>query len=71
MSEDSDILIVGAGAAGLSAGIALAQAGRRVTVAGELDLRQTARTVALFEASLAFYESTGLLDSIAAESAPL
>lgn len=71
MSEQADILIVGAGAAGLSAGIALAQAGRRVTVAGQIDLRPTARTVALFEASLGFYESVGLLDAIARESAPL
>jgi 2-octaprenyl-6-methoxyphenol hydroxylase len=71
MSEQTDILIAGAGAAGLSAGIALAQAGRRVTVVGEIDLRASARTVALFEASLAFYDSIGLLDAIAAESAPL
>lgn len=71
MSKHPDILIVGAGAAGLSAGIALARAGRRVTIVGELDLRPTARTVALFEASLVFYESIGLLEAIAAQSAPL
>ncbi len=71
MSKNPDILVVGAGAAGLSAGIALAKAGHSVVVAGQVETRQTARTVALFDASLGFYESIGLLGEIEARGAPL
>ena len=71
MSKNPDILVVGAGAAGLSAGIALAKAGHAVVVAGQVETRQTARTVALFDASLGFYESIGLLGEIEARGAPL
>ena len=71
MSERSDILIAGAGAAGLTLGIALAGAGFEVTIAGRLDLRRNGRTVALFEASLRFYRALGLWDRFASEAAPL
>lgn len=56
----TDILIAGAGAAGLSAAIALAQAGFSVVCVGSIDLRANGRTVALFEASLRFYKSLGV-----------
>ncbi|VTZ28155.1 Ubiquinone biosynthesis protein UbiH [Methylocella tundrae] len=55
-----DILVAGAGAAGLSAAIALDQAGFSVACAGLIDRRANGRTVALFEASLRFYKSLGL-----------
>ena len=71
MSERSDILIAGAGAAGLTLGIALAEAGFEVTIAGRLDLRRNGRTVALFEASLRFYRALGLWERLATQAAPL
>ncbi len=57
---DVDILVVGAGAAGLSCAIALSQAGFTVACVGRIDLRANGRTVALFEGSLRFYKSLGL-----------
>ncbi|WP_084572806.1 FAD-dependent monooxygenase [Methylocapsa aurea] len=53
----ADILVAGAGAAGLSAALALAQAGFSVICVGHVDRRANGRTVALFEASLRFYKS--------------
>jgi 2-octaprenyl-6-methoxyphenol hydroxylase len=71
MSERSDILIAGSGAAGLTLGIALAEAGFEVTIVGRLDLRRNGRTVALFEASLRLYRALGLWERLAAQAAPL
>ena len=72
MSETpTDILIAGAGAAGLSAGIGLARRGRRVTVVGKIDRRPTGRTIALLDASMRFYEDIGLADDIARNGALL
>lgn len=56
----ADILVAGAGAAGLSAALALVQAGFSVVCVGCVDRRANGRTVALFEASLRFYKSLGL-----------
>lgn len=67
----ADILVAGAGGAGLSAAIALAQAGFSVVCVGQLDLRSNGRTVALFEASLRFYKSLGLWSRFRVKSAPL
>jgi 2-octaprenyl-6-methoxyphenol hydroxylase len=71
MDMRNDILVAGAGAIGLSVGVALARVGWPVTVVGAIDRRLTGRTVALLEASLAFYQSIGLRDAIAARGAPL
>ena len=71
MDARSDILVAGAGAAGLTLGIALAEAGFRVTIAGRLDLRRNGRTVALFEASLRLYRALGLWERLAPQAAPL
>ena len=65
MTIRSDILIAGAGAAGLTTAIALARSGFSVTVAGQLDTRRNGRTVALFEASLRLYRALGLWDRLA------
>jgi 2-octaprenyl-6-methoxyphenol hydroxylase len=51
-SRETDVLVAGAGAAGLCAALALAQQGRHVTLVGRIDARLAGRTVALFEGSL-------------------
>jgi 2-octaprenyl-6-methoxyphenol hydroxylase len=56
----ADILVAGAGAAGLSTALALARAGFSVFCAGPIDRRVNGRTVALFEASLRFYKALGV-----------
>jgi 2-octaprenyl-6-methoxyphenol hydroxylase len=71
MVISSDILVAGAGAAGLTTGIALAREGFTVTVAGELDTRRNGRTVALFEASLRLYRALGLWDALSPIAMPL
>jgi len=71
MTIRSDILVAGAGAAGLTTAIALAGAGFSVTVAGGLDTRRNGRTVALFEASLRLYRSLGLWERLEPLSNPL
>jgi len=55
-----DVLVAGAGAAGLSAANALNLAGFTVACVGHVDRRAFGRTVALFEASLRFYKALGL-----------
>jgi 2-octaprenyl-6-methoxyphenol hydroxylase len=67
----ADILVAGAGAAGLSTAIALAQAGFSVICAGHVDTRANGRTVALFEASLRFYKALGVWPHFRGKTAPL
>ena len=67
----ADILVAGAGAAGLSAAIALAQAGFSVVCVGHVDTRANGRTVALFEASLRFYKALGVWPHFRGKTAPL
>lgn len=67
----ADILVAGAGAAGLSAALALVHAGFSVVCVGHVDRRANGRTVALFEASLRFYKSLGLWPRFRGNSAPL
>jgi 2-octaprenyl-6-methoxyphenol hydroxylase len=67
----SDILIVGAGATGLTAGLALARAGRSVTVVGPIQASENARTVALLDGSLRLLSNLGVLDSLRQDLAAL
>ncbi|HEV2571818.1 MAG TPA: UbiH/UbiF family hydroxylase [Beijerinckiaceae bacterium] len=68
---DANILIAGAGPAGLAACLALARLGKRVVVAGPADDRLSARTVALFDGSVRFLAALGVWDRIAPRAAPL
>jgi 2-octaprenyl-6-methoxyphenol hydroxylase len=67
----ADIIVAGAGAAGLSAAIALADAGFRTLCIGRLDFEAHGRTVALFEGSLRFYRALGLWPRLAPLAAPI
>lgn len=68
---EADILVAGAGAAGLSTALALAKAGFSVFCAGHVDRSTNGRTVALFEASLRFYKALGLWCHFRGKTAPL
>lgn len=67
----TDILVAGAGPAGLCAGLSLARGGRQVLVAGPSDTRPTARTVALFDGSVRFLQALGVWEALASAAAPL
>ncbi len=67
----ADVLVAGAGAAGLSTAIALAQAGFSVVCVGHVDTGANGRTVALFEASLRFYKALGVWPHFRGKTAPL
>jgi 2-octaprenyl-6-methoxyphenol hydroxylase len=69
--RSADILVAGAGAAGLSAAIALAEAGFSVVCVGHVDRRANGRTLALFEASLRFYKALGLWPKMREKAAPI
>ena len=66
-----DVVIVGAGAAGLAAGISLAQAGWRTAVLGEAAARRDGRTVALMDGSVRFLRDIGSWPHIAESASPL
>lgn len=63
--RSADILVIGTGAAGLSAAIALAKQGFSVIAVGAVEQFRSGRTVALFEASLRFYDALGLWSQLA------
>lgn len=67
----ADILVAGAGLAGLAAALALARAGHDVTIVGPVDLRATTRTVALLDGSMRFFGALGLRAAVEAQGAPL
>ena len=67
----SDVVMVGAGAVGLSIGIALAQAGLTVSLVGTVDGRPTGRTVALLEGSVQFLARLGVWPQLSSLSEPL
>jgi len=71
VETQADVLVAGAGAAGLSTAIALAQAGFSVACVGHVDTRANGRTVALFEASLRFYKALGVWPHFRGKTAPL
>ncbi|MEN5081671.1 UbiH/UbiF family hydroxylase [Bosea sp. TWI1241] len=68
---ENDIAIVGAGAVGLAAAIALAQAGRRVTLFGATVAPNDGRTIALLDGSWRLLASLGLTEALDAVASPL
>ncbi len=69
--QNSDIVIVGGGAVGLAAGIALARQGWRVCLASRGGARRDGRTVALMDGSVRFLEEIGAWDAISPHASPL
>ena len=66
-----DLIIVGAGAAGLTAALGLAQSGWSLTLIGRADLTATARTVALFDGSLKLLHNLQVLNHLRSDFAAL
>lgn len=60
LAGTADVIVSGAGAAGLAATIALATSGFSVLCAGRIDTTAAGRTVALFEGSLRFLRQIGV-----------
>jgi len=67
----SDVLIAGAGLAGLTAAFGLAEAGFDVVSSGSAERTAPGRTVALLDQSVAFLDSLGLWTGLQAQAAPL
>jgi 2-octaprenyl-6-methoxyphenol hydroxylase len=66
-----DVLIGGAGLAGLTAAFGLAQAGFEVVCCGATERTGRGRTVALLDQSVAFLDSLGLWAGLQSRAAPL
>lgn len=67
----SEILVVGAGAVGLVAAIALARAGRQVTLLGRPGEPRPGRTVALLQGSVELLRDLDVWPAVAAQAEPL
>ena len=70
-ARDPDVLIAGAGLAGLAAAVGFARAGFDVVLSGARERTGRGRTVALLDPSVAFLDSLGLWTRLRAEAAPL
>ncbi|TDX64296.1 2-octaprenyl-6-methoxyphenol hydroxylase [Methylosinus sp. sav-2] len=68
---DTQILVAGAGSTGIAAALAFANAGWRVTLAGRFPPPLPGRTIALFEASVRFLDSIGVLEKVRAAACPI
>ena len=69
--QDADILIAGAGLAGLTAAFGLAKAGFAVVSSGPSERSGSGRTVALLDRSVAILEALGLWAAVRTQAAPL
>src|SRR5271167_617180 len=66
-----EVLIAGAGLAGLTAAIAFAEAGFDVVSCGADERMARGRTVAMLDRSIAYLESLGLWTAIEPDAAPM
>jgi len=66
-----DIAVIGAGAVGLAAALALARDGFETALIGEADARGDGRTVALLDGSVRFLRALGVWPALAGDAAPL
>jgi 2-octaprenyl-6-methoxyphenol hydroxylase len=66
-----DVLIAGAGLAGLTAALGMAKAGFDVVCCGAAEQTARGRTVALLDQSVAFLDSLGLWASLRSQATPL
>ena len=71
IADPIDIAIVGAGAVGLAAALALSREGRSVALLGPVATPRDGRTVALLDGSWRFLTELGLQDALLEKSAPL
>jgi 2-octaprenyl-6-methoxyphenol hydroxylase len=71
MTRPYDIAVVGAGAAGLAAALALARDGFATALVGNPDPRRDGRTVALLDGSVRFLDALGVWPLLAPDAAPL
>lgn len=69
--QTADIAIVGAGAVGLTAALALATEGWRVALFGHAATPRDGRTVALLEGSWRLLDDLGVTEALADQAAPL
>ncbi|MDB5509526.1 MAG: UbiH/UbiF family hydroxylase [Hyphomicrobiales bacterium] len=69
--DNTDILVIGAGATGLAAALALARTGRSVTLVGRPESAANGRTVAMLEGSLRLMQNLGVLESMRPDLAAL
>ncbi|QEL21568.1 UbiH/UbiF family hydroxylase [Bosea sp. F3-2] len=70
-ADPVDIAIVGAGAVGLAAALALSREGRSVALLGPVATPRDGRTVALLDGSWRLLAELGVQDALLAKSAPL
>lgn len=71
IADPIDIAIVGAGAVGLAAALALSREGRSVALLGPVATPRDGRTVALLDGSWRFLGELGLQDALLEQAAPL
>ncbi|WP_046865215.1 UbiH/UbiF family hydroxylase [Microvirga massiliensis] len=71
MQHSSEIVVVGAGAAGLAAALAFARDGFETILVGEASMARDGRTVALLAGSVRFLEALGVWPEIEPDAAPL
>jgi 2-octaprenyl-6-methoxyphenol hydroxylase len=66
-----DVVVVGAGAAGLTAALAFAREGYDTALVGPVRTARDGRTVALLDGSVRFLEALGVWDALLPHAAPL
>jgi 2-octaprenyl-6-methoxyphenol hydroxylase len=71
MAPDLDVVVVGAGAAGLAAALAFAREGFGTALVGRTEARPDGRSVALLDGSVAFLEALGAWPAIRPDAAPM